>query len=123
MWWLTIFLAVILVLLLIPTISIPTKMGILFMILLFIIGCLIYVNLEKSKEKAPTECNTCNGPSRYPSRCSDCNYNPCKCSQVIPGQTECPRCRGGLGPMGGMPGIMGCGDCGRSYRCPGCLLK
>jgi uncharacterized paraquat-inducible protein A len=124
MWWFIFLLAVVLVIVFYPGISIMIQMTVLIGILLFIIGALVYVNYEKMKEKEASDatsntCNTCSGP---PSRCSDCNYNPCQCTQIIPGQTRCPRCPGSVQPTS-MNGISGCSSCGRNYRCPGCLLQ
>lgn len=93
--------------------------AILIAIVLYL-GYMSYKSLKSSKSsKSDTPCNSCNGPR--PKRCSECGHNPCKCSHILPGQTECPKCRGSLGGTS-VPSIQGCGSCGRHYRCPGCLL-
>ena len=115
-------LVLVLVILFVPGAEPMTKLVLLSTLLIAVIGYSIYV-LLKDKNKPSSSSPSSNGKgSCPPSYCQECNANPCRCTEVIPNQKECPKCRGLLGASPAQ-GIQSCHDCGRCYRCPGCLLQ
>lgn len=94
----------------------------LIVLLLVVIGLIVYANWPTGAAPAqPMGCSSCGGQTPPPSSCNQCNNFPCQCSQILPGQTQCPMCPGMLGQTR-MPGLGMCRGCGRGYRCPGCML-
>ena len=83
-------------------------------VLLALIIFLVVVDTRVAPGRKPAVANC--------SQCNQCNQMPCQCSQVLPGQTQCPMCPGGSIVPTNASGIVGCGGCQRAYRCPGCLL-
>ena len=115
-------LVLVLVILFVPGAEPMTKLVLLSTLLISVIAYSVYVLVTgKQSPSAPSASSNGNG-STPPSDCQECNANPCRCTEVIPNQTECPKCRGLLGTSPA-EGIQSCHDCGRCYRCPGCLLQ
>ena len=122
-----ILLGIVILAIIIPGLSTATRMTILLLILGLVIFGIWYggkfsLSMSASTDEATgsNECNTCNGPPKA-NDCDECSSNPCKCSEVLPGQTRCPKCPGALGSSV-IGGIMNCDRCARHYRCPGCML-
>ncbi len=126
-----ILLGIVVLTIIIPGLSTATRIAILLGILGLVIFGIWYggkfdlsmsaTTKESTNEASGSnECNTCNGPPKA-NDCDECSSNPCKCSEVLPGQSRCPKCPGALGSSV-IGGIMNCDKCGRHFRCPGCLL-
>lgn len=117
-------LVLVLVILFVPGAEPMTKLVLLSTLLIAVIAYSIYVIVtdKGSPTSSTTPSNNNGNGSCQPSYCQECNANPCRCAEVIPNQTECPKCRGLLGASPA-EGIKSCHECGRCYRCPGCLLQ
>lgn len=116
-------LIIVLIILFVPILGPTVKLALLSLILVVVIGFSILI-LVRSAKSTPSpsvpDIQPCSASS--PSYCQECNSNPCRCAEILPGQQECPKCRGKL-CTGAVQGIQNCGGCGRGYRCPGCLLS
>lgn len=117
-------LVLVLAILFVPGTEPMTKLIFLSILLVSITVYSIYVLIRTKptpSDSHPSPAGQADGCAE-PSYCQECNANPCRCTEVIPNQTECPKCRGLLGASP-VAGVQSCHDCGRCYRCPGCLLQ
>lgn len=118
-----ILLGIVLLILFVPGVPCAVQLGVLITVLVMVILMVAYSYIGtggKDSSGGSNACNTCNGPKKH-NKCHECGYNPCKCTDILPGQTQCNKCGGGIYDSG-LDGIKGCDRCGRKYRCPGCLL-
>jgi hypothetical protein len=123
MYLILILLVIVLAILFVPVLGPTVKLLLLSILLVFVIAYSVIILIRSSQSSnslhpSVPEIQPC---SNHPSYCQECNANPCRCAEILPGQKECPKCRGQL-CTGAIEGIQSCGGCGRGYRCPGCLL-
>lgn len=121
MYLIVLLLGIVLAILFVPLFNPTVKLALLSILLVLILAysVLVLIKSSKSSGEPVPDIQPCSASS--PSYCQECNANPCRCAEILPGQKECPKCRGQL-CTGAMQGIQSCGGCGRGYRCPGCLL-